>query len=760
MIKWQQFLLACLLACTLFLTLDFNLNLGASNIVVAQSTQGAEDFDGFSDGSDRAEDSLPTIVNELGALVPDWANISFSLLPLAKKAGSISLSDLPSELAGFLDYDISRIWEAGASIDSILKLGDLKDATSIKDLALSQVAELTGIELASISLEDFSLSKWQSIEDLVRAIPGLKDLPLEQVKPLYDLATSVLGGNLDLDNLTSTVGDLLDFPEIAGLNLEDLGDLSQYGILDIPGLIDSPLGDLNKWQDAFLGDIPGLKDVPFTTIFKGILSGGFVALHDVTYGQKEARRLNTITGSDVEGFNVPCNQDSCSYLELSGPSSLKAEALHGKQWIKGGTDSDAQMVKGGHRLLKVVNGGKEPTGRHPFGKAFKVVLDDTTESEGLGEFASYFRYCQGIYGCTPYFIGPLPWFNTHEDDIIFVGLNQTAEPPADAPKNPGLPPGTQLPPGVGDNPVLDSSPDDCETYKGVSVAALNKAIAKLESAGSGDYSAIGVYVCADSGSNCGRALGKYQFMTYNELARSRILRKPGGAAFLQRAENPNTAKSDLAKEILTYFPAQEQEAARAEWFKTVIDSAASEGRSGDDLVARTGEMHNAGIYSRNGTSSIYGDRVLDEYKKVKPSVDKACQQRGTCTGKLANPAPGYPTGSGFGMRQSPVDGVWRMHNGLDYPIPSGIPLKAVDGGKVVHAGWMGGYGNTVDIKHCDGRLTRYAHMSAILIAGGAAVAKGQVIGRVGSTGRSTGPHLHFEVHVNGRAVNPLTQIGG
>lgn len=759
MIKWQQFLLACLLACTLFLTLDFNLlGLGASNIVVAQSTQGTDDLDGFSDGSDRAEDSLPTIVNELGALVPDWANITFSLLPLAKKAGSISLSDLPSELGNVLDYDISRIWEPGASIDSILKLGDLKEATGIKDLALSQVAELTGIDLANISLEDFSLSKWQSIEDLVRAIPGLKNLPLEQVKPLYDLAITVLGGNLDLDNLTSTVGDLLNLPEIAGLSLEDLGDLSQYGILDIPGLIDSPLGNLNKWQDAFLGDIPGLKDVPFTTIFKGILSGGFVALHDVTYGQKEARRLNTITGSDVEGFNVPCNQDSCSYIELSGPSSLKAEALHGKQWIKGGTDSDAQMVKGGHRLLKVVNGGKEPTGRHPFGKAFKVVLDDTTESEGLGEFASYFRYCQGIYGCTPYFIGPLPWFNTHEDDIIFVGLNQTAEPPADAPKNPGLPPGTQLPPGVGDDPVLDSNTDDCETYNGVSVGAFDKAIAKLESWGSGGYSAIGNYVCADKGKNCGRALGKYQFMTYNELARSRILRKNGGAVFLERAESRNASKQALASEILTYFPPQDQEAVKAEWFKTVLGKSASEGRSGDDLVARAGEMHNAGIYSESGTASVYGDRVLDEYKKVKPSIDKACQQKGTCTGRLANPAPGYPIGSIFGWRDHPTLKRRLFHDGLDYKVPFGVSIKASDGGKVVYAGWKGGYGNAVDIKHCDGRLTRYAHMSAISIANGAAVAKGQVIGRVGSTGRSTGPHLHFEVHVNGRPVDPLTQI--
>lgn len=759
MIKWQQFLLACLLACILFFSLGFNfLELGANNRAVAQSNfqaQGTDDFDGFVDGIGSG--GLPTIANELGAVVPDWARITFSLLPLTNKPGSLSLSSFPEEVLNILDYDISRVWDAGASIDSILKLGDLAEATTIRDLALSQVARLTGIDLSQISLEDFSLSKWQTIEDLVRAIPGLRNLPLEQVKPLYDLVTNVLGSNLDLTNLGQTIGDLLNLPEIAGLSLEELGDLSQYGILDIPGLIDSPLGELNKWQDAFIGGIPGLKDVPFTTIFQGLQSGGFVGLHDVTYGQKEARRLNTITGSDVEGFNVPCDQDSCSYIELSGPSWLNAEALHGKQWIKGGTDADAQMVEGGRGLLKIVNGGKEPTGRHPYGKAFKVVLTDTTESEGLGEFASYFRYCRRFYGCTPYFIGPLPWFDTHEDDIVFVGLNQTAEPPSNAPENPGLPPGTQLPPGVGENPDPTSSPDDCETYKGVSIGAFNKAIATLESAGSGDYSAIGVYVCADRGTNCGRALGKYQFMPYNEVARSRILRKPGGADFLRRVENPNTAKSDLAREILTYFPAQEQEAARAEWFKTVIESASSEGNSGDGLVARAGEMHNAGIYSEEGAASRYGDRVLEEYKKAKPGVDKACSERGTCTGKLANPAPGYAVNSRYGMRLNPVTRKWRLHAGVDYPMPPGALLRAADGGSVVHTGWMGGYGNTVDIKHCDGRLTRYAHMSQILIARGA-VSKGQVIGRVGSTGNSTGPHLHFEVHVNGQAVDPLTQF--
>lgn len=370
MIKWRQLILVCLFIGTLFLPLSFGaFEPRMSNKVVAQSV--------IDQATDYGEGAIPTITNELGTIVPDWANITFSLLPAITQSGSISLdsitNEVTEELIEALDYDISRIWNAGDSITSVLKLGDLADSTQIQDLALGQIADLTGLDLSAISLEDFSLSQWQTIESLARAIPGLKDLPLEQVKPIYDLVTSFLGSDLDISNLGQTIGDLLSLPEIGDFGLESL-DLSQYGILSIPGLIDSPLGQLNKWQDGFLQGVPGLEDLPFSSIFKGLLSGGYVALHDVTYGQAEARRLNTITGSNVDGYNVPCNQDSCSYVELSGPSSLNAEAVHGKQWIKGGKDSDAQMVNGGSRLLKVVNGGKEPTGRNPYGSAFKVVL--------------------------------------------------------------------------------------------------------------------------------------------------------------------------------------------------------------------------------------------------------------------------------------------------------------------------------------------------------------------------------------------------
>ena len=113
--------------------------------------------------------------------------------------------------------------------------------------------------------------------------------------------------------------------------------------------------------------------------------------------------------------------------------------------------------------------------------------------------------------------------------------------------------------------------------------------------------------------------------------------------------------------------------------------------------------------------------------------------------------------SGFGMRRHPILRRQRMHKGVDYAAPRGTPIYAAGDGVVKQAGWKAGYGRWVAIQHLNGYMTGYAHQSRIAkgIKPGLRVKQGQVIGYVGSTGFSTGPHLHFEVHVNGRPVNPL-----
>ena len=112
--------------------------------------------------------------------------------------------------------------------------------------------------------------------------------------------------------------------------------------------------------------------------------------------------------------------------------------------------------------------------------------------------------------------------------------------------------------------------------------------------------------------------------------------------------------------------------------------------------------------------------------------------------------------SGFGSRFHPILGYARMHSGLDLAAAHGSPIIAAADGRVVAAGWHGGYGQIVRIAHAGGIQTMYGHMSRIVARGGTAVRQGQVIGYVGSTGLSTGPHLHYEVLKNGRAVNPAS----
>jgi murein DD-endopeptidase MepM/ murein hydrolase activator NlpD len=112
------------------------------------------------------------------------------------------------------------------------------------------------------------------------------------------------------------------------------------------------------------------------------------------------------------------------------------------------------------------------------------------------------------------------------------------------------------------------------------------------------------------------------------------------------------------------------------------------------------------------------------------------------------PASGVVT-SGFGWRWG------RMHEGLDIAASYGAPISAASSGTVIYAGWMGGYGNLVVIDHGGGLATAYGHQSSIAVSSGSQVSQGQTIGYVGSTGHSTGPHLHFEVRVNGSAVDPM-----
>ncbi len=120
---------------------------------------------------------------------------------------------------------------------------------------------------------------------------------------------------------------------------------------------------------------------------------------------------------------------------------------------------------------------------------------------------------------------------------------------------------------------------------------------------------------------------------------------------------------------------------------------------------------------------------------------------------FVRPVPGAVS-SGFGMRIHPITGQNRMHNGVDMDAAHGDPIRSARSGRVILAGAKGGYGNTVMVDHGGGMVTLYAHQSRIAVSVGTTVSPGQVVGYIGSTGQSTGPHLHFEVRINGAPVNP------
>ena len=129
-------------------------------------------------------------------------------------------------------------------------------------------------------------------------------------------------------------------------------------------------------------------------------------------------------------------------------------------------------------------------------------------------------------------------------------------------------------------------------------------------------------------------------------------------------------------------------------------------------------------------------------------------ERGLETIPQVMPADINSISSGFGYRSDPFNGSAAMHSGLDFRAPHGSPIHAAAAGRVSFVGVNSGYGKVVEITHGSGMVTHYAHMSRFNTRVGAKVSAGDVIGAIGSTGRSTGPHLHFEVRINGRAVNP------
>ncbi len=155
-----------------------------------------------------------------------------------------------------------------------------------------------------------------------------------------------------------------------------------------------------------------------------------------------------------------------------------------------------------------------------------------------------------------------------------------------------------------------------------------------------------------------------------------------------------------------------------------------------------------------------GREIEDRGRKLR-LLDQAVMERELSEDSLS---PGLPVRSGyissyFGMRKDPLHGRQSFHSGVDYAGKVGTDILAIADGLVIQSETVSGYGRLVEIRHANGLVTRYAHCKKLLVAAGDLVTKGQVIATLGSSGRSTGPHLHFEVLKEGVAINPLRLAG-
>lgn len=152
---------------------------------------------------------------------------------------------------------------------------------------------------------------------------------------------------------------------------------------------------------------------------------------------------------------------------------------------------------------------------------------------------------------------------------------------------------------------------------------------------------------------------------------------------------------------------------------------------------------------RFGTHITALDTALNDLKRTRSMVARL---------PVGSPVPGQTTSSRYGRRIDPILHRAAMHAGLDFRARKGHPVRATGAGKVVKAGYNGGYGRMVEISHGNGLTTRFAHMSRILVKVGQNIRAGKIVGKVGSTGRSTGPHLHYEIRHRGKAQNPARYV--
>lgn len=733
----------------------------------------------FSPMTAIAQGLAPTapLVDTQGAayeqVIPDFSTVSFSDLGGVEQGGSVNFE--------YEGETYSRQWNAGDRVSDILTLGDVAPLGG-QAFSLGQVSALTGTDLSAGALSDYELvTEGQTLQDLNDIVPYLGDFAIEDVTPVQQLLSEQTG-QLNFGN--ETISQFLeDNPGLEDIKLSDT-TLEGFTVGDLPNIDTTQIGRFQDWDNATINDVPGLENVPLASFPQGIFGlNGVISRIDFAWGTAESDRNNTISGSYQAGFEVACPDEGkltgfdspyeaeeandpteCAYIELDDLENEGREAqsdFEGKQWISG----KYHEVEGGFGPLKFVPSplgysiGYEPTGRHPFGDIFKVVVWEPDERSDQISFKLSFRWCTYIpfvgRTCTPYNQFSIPWLDYEVNSLLYVGPLDGQGGGSVAPASPtGVP-------GAGAGP-LNSTLGPCsgQTAGGIDLDSFANSLAIIESQGSGNYQAIGVFVQTSYAS--GRALGRYQMMSYLPEVEAEVTQVSGGQAWLNKIE---TGYRPSQAEINKYFPEPAQERAfkseinqLAEAAQGEIDPQTGSTFTGDRLIERVGQMWFGGPGSTidGGGSDAFGRLTLYDYGKktlegYKSGPSQGCvpstgEGSGEATGQFANPAPGYVMTSDYGPRAAPVAGASTYHAAVDLATPVGTPIQASDGGTVTYVGTAGGWGKTVVVDHGNGYKTRYSHLSGYNVSVGTQVSQGQQIAAGGNTGVSSGPHLDFAVY--------------
>ena len=256
---------------------------------------------------------------------------------------------------------------------------------------------------------------------------------------------------------------------------------------------------------------------------------------------------------------------------------------------------------------------------------------------------------------------------------------------------------------------------------------------------------------ADVGGDVPMPEGRKRIVEPKRSAMAPQLTRDALAAFMpqgaERAPTPGEVFSSLDRSLQTLEHSQRSSLTRL---------AAAADQKADSII---GELRSLGLSAPSATGGPFialdqpFDQSIDALDEALDKLDAA--KRAAARAPIGHPVKGRSISSRFGPRNDPFNRRRAMHSGIDFRAGHGHPVQAAGAGKVVKAGRSGGYGRLIEIDHGNGVRTRYAHLKKIRVSVGQRVDVGTRIGDVGSSGRSTGPHLHYEIRKNGKAIDPM-----